>query len=52
MDEHGSEVEVTRRGKLYDRNVRGLLELLERRSDLRGVHPMADHLADSLSWTV
>jgi hypothetical protein len=35
-----------------DRNVQRVVELLERRAELRGVHPMADHLAESLGWMV
>ena len=35
-----------------DRTMRRVVELLERREELRGVHPMADHLAESLPWMV
>ena len=52
MDQHGFDAQMARRRQLRDRNVRGLVELMERRDDLRGVHPMADHLAESLSWMV
>ena len=51
MDEQrAAETEAVRRRR--DRTVRGLVELMERRSELRGVHPMADHLAESLGWMV
>jgi hypothetical protein len=49
MSEKTIETEASRR---RDRNVRQVVELLERRAELRGVHPMADHMAESLSWTV
>jgi len=35
-----------------DDNVRRVVEILERREELRGVHPMADHLAENVSWMV
>jgi hypothetical protein len=43
---------VTRRQKLRDRNVRGLYDLLGRRTELRGVHSMADHVVENFSWNV
>ena len=48
MDERRVDADAARR----DRNVRRVVELLERREELRGVYPMADHLAESLSWMV
>ena len=35
-----------------DNTMRRVVELLERREELRGVHPMADHLAENVSWMV
>lgn len=52
MDESRIETEMGRRRKLHDRNVAGVVELLERRSELRGVYPMADHVAENLTWMV
>lgn len=49
MDEQRMDARAARR---RDRNVRRVVELLERREELRGVHPMADHLAESLGWMV
>ncbi|MGN0063421.1 MAG: hypothetical protein ACI379_04210 [Nocardioides sp.] len=46
------DTEQSRRERLRDRNVRGLVELLSRRGELRGVHPMADHVVDTFAWTV
>ena len=47
-----TERETQRRQRLRDDNVRGLYELLGRRSELRGVHPMADHVVETMGWTV
>jgi hypothetical protein len=52
MDEHSIETEMGRRRELHDRNVRDVVQLLERRTELRGVYPMADHMAENLGWTV
>ena len=49
-EQRAVETEAVRRRR--DRTVRGLVELMERRSELRGVHPMADHLAESVAWMV
>jgi hypothetical protein len=49
MAESRTEAAAARR---RDRNMRRVVELLERRSELRGVHPMADHLAESIGWMV
>ena len=40
------------RGGLRDRNVKGLFELMDRRTELRGVHPVADHLVETVTWAV
>jgi hypothetical protein len=52
MNTKSPEAEVSRRERLRDRNVRGLVELLSRRDELRGVHKMADHVVDTFAWTV
>ena len=51
MDRNEQANEAAANGR-RDRTVRRVAELLDRREELRGVHPMADHLAESLSWTV
>lgn len=52
MNALSSHTEQSRRERLRDRNVRSLVELLARRGELRGVHPMADHVVDTFAWTV
>lgn len=52
MYETKIEAEAERRKRLRDRNTRKLVELLERRDELRGVHGMADHVAESFAWMV
>jgi hypothetical protein len=52
MDEKKIEVEMIRRRELADRNLARVVSLLERRAELRGVHPMADHVADNVGWMV
>ena len=52
MDERRIENEMGRRRRLHDQNVREVVELLERRTELRGVYPMADHVAENLSWMI
>ena len=43
---------MERRRELADRNVSNVVQLLERRQELRGVYPMADLLADNVGWIV
>lgn len=52
MEENSIDAETVRRRQLHDRHVRDVVGLLERRTDLRGVHPMADHVAESFTWMV
>lgn len=52
MDEKRIEAEMGRRRRLHDDNVREVVLLLERRSELKGVHPMADHVVENLGWMV
>lgn len=42
---------LERRARLRDRHALGLIRLMEQRSDLRGVLPLADLVDDSIRWT-
>jgi len=52
MDENKMTRAIERRRELADRNVGNVVQLLERRQELRGVYPMADLLADNVGWIV
>ncbi len=52
MEENSIDAEMVRRRQLHDRNVRDVVGLLERRKDLKGIHPMADHVAENFTWLV
>ena len=52
MEENSIDAEMVRRRQLHDRNVRDVVDLLERRTDLRGIYPMADHVAENFAWLV
>lgn len=52
MDEKKIAIEIERRRELADRNVGNVVNLFERRQDLRGVYPMADLVADNVGWVV
>ncbi len=52
MEENSIDAEMVRRRQLYDRNVRDVVGLLERRTDLKGIYPMADHVAENFAWLV
>lgn len=52
MDESTMDAEMVRRRELRDRNVHDVVGLLERRTDLRGIYPMADLVADNFAWMV
>lgn len=52
MDENAIEAEMVRRRQLHDRNVYDVVGLLERRTDLKGIYPMADHVAENFAWLV
>jgi hypothetical protein len=52
MDEYKMTRAIERRRELADRNVGNVVQLLERRQELRGVYPMADLLADNVGWIV
>lgn len=41
----------TRRERLEPRHAREIVELLERKGELRGVHAMADFLDDAVRWS-
>lgn len=45
-------VQASASTSLRDRNVKGLFELMDRRTELRGVHPVADHLVETVTWAV
>jgi len=40
-----------RRAALRSRHAQGLTRLMEQRTDLRGVHALADFVADAVRWT-
>ncbi len=44
--------EMERRRELADRNVHDVINLFERRQDIRGIYPMADLVADNVGWVV
>ena len=52
VDEKLVETEMERRRYLADRNVGDVVELLQRRQELRGVYPAADLVADNVGWVV
>lgn len=42
---------LERRAALRSRHAQGLTRLMEERSDLRGVHALADFVDDAVRWT-
>lgn len=46
LDRHG-----TRRTRLRERHPAALASLLDERTDLRGVHALADHFDDAIRWS-
>ncbi|HYH72017.1 MAG TPA: hypothetical protein VD764_02290 [Nocardioides sp.] len=52
MDEKRIDLEMGRRRALHDRRVHDVVDLLQRREELRGVYPMADLVADNVGWVV
>lgn len=52
MDEMKIEAEMERRRQLADRNVGAVVNLLQRRTELRGIYPAADLVADNVGWVV
>lgn len=42
---------LERRAALRHRHAQGLTRLMEERSDLRGVHALADFVDDAVRWT-
>jgi len=42
---------LARRARLRDRHAQSLAKLMDQRSDLRGVHPLADFVDDAIRWT-
>ena len=51
MEESVIEAELERRRQQRDRNAQALVELMERRSELRGVYSFADHVIEAVAWT-
>lgn len=45
------EDQLTRRAALRHRHAQGLSRLMDQRSDLRGVHDLADFVDDAIRWT-
>lgn len=52
MDDNKIASEVERRRQLADRNVGDVVNLLQRRQELRGVYPAADLVAENVGWVV
>ena len=52
VDEDKLALEMERRRELADRNVAHVVNLLDRRNELRGVYPAADLVADNVGWVV
>jgi hypothetical protein len=52
MDEKRIEDEMERRRQLADRRVGAVVDLLQRRQELRGIYPAADLVADNVGWVV
>ncbi|GAA3529056.1 hypothetical protein [Nocardioides daeguensis] len=42
---------LLRRAALRDRHAQGLARLMDERTDLRGVHPLADFVDDAIRWS-
>ncbi|TQK69152.1 MULTISPECIES: hypothetical protein [unclassified Nocardioides] len=42
---------LARRAALRDRHAHGLSRLMDERTDLRGVHPLADFVDDAIRWS-
>ena len=52
MDDDKIVREVERRRQLADRNVGAVVDLLQRREDLKGIYPAADLFAENVGWAV
>ena len=50
---HNDDVDrsLERRAALRNRHAQGLIRLMEQRTDLRGVHALADFVDDAVRWT-
>ena len=46
-----TETQSERRAALRNRHAQGLVRLMEERTDLRGVHALADFVDDAVRWT-
>jgi hypothetical protein len=52
MDDEKIANEMERRRQLADRNVNAVVDLLQRRQELRGIYPAADLVAENVGWVV
>jgi len=52
MDDDKIVREVERRRELADRNVSAVVDLLQRRQELKGIYPAADLFAENVGWAV
>jgi hypothetical protein len=52
MDEDKVLREMERRRQLADRNVSAVVDLLQRRQELKGIYPAADLVAENVGWAV
>ena len=52
MDDNKIAIEMERRRQLADRNVGDVVNLLQRRQELRGIYPAADLVAENVGWVV
>lgn len=52
MDDNKIAMEMERRRQLADRNVGAVVNLLQRRQELRGIYPAADLVAENVGWAV
>jgi hypothetical protein len=52
MDEDKIARQVERRRQLADRNTGAVVDLLQRRQELKGIYPAADLVAENVGWAV
>jgi hypothetical protein len=52
MEDDKIALEMERRRQLADRNVGAVVNLLQRRQELRGIYPAADLVAENVGWVV
>ena len=49
--DHAYDELLEKRNQLRLRHAQALTSLMDERTDLRGVHALADHLDDAVRWT-